>query len=169
MLGTSRTIQTVAHCHSWEAKTKVAKKPRKLRSPNQNPSRPGARSLHRSLRSSRSDLSRPDSNEMTKALRLSEGFLFLTNRLKYTLHARRLSHVGEPSSTACKPVRASLRKAQLYPTTSIPMDRAVPLILLIAVSIEAAFRSGIFCVAISRTCFSVTLPTLSLLGEPEPF
>jgi hypothetical protein len=40
---------------------------------------------------------------------------------------------------------------------------------LIAASTEAAFRSGIFCVAISRTCFSVTLPTLSLFGVPEPF
>src|SRR5436853_6644037 len=37
-----------------------------------------------------------------------------------------------------------------------------------AASTEAAFRSGIFCVAMSATCFSVTLPTLSLLGEPEP-
>ena len=44
----------------------------------------------------------------------------------------------------------------------------MPLMLLIAVSTEAAFRSGIFCVAISRTCFSVTFPTLSLFGVPEP-
>ena len=29
--------------------------------------------------------------------------------------------------------------------------------------------SGIFCVAISRICFSVTLPFLSLFGVPEPF
>ena len=42
-----------------------------------------------------------------------------------------------------------------YATTSIPMGRAVPLMLLIAVSTEAAFRSGVFCVAISRTCFSL--------------
>jgi len=35
------------------------------------------------------------------------------------------------------------------------MGRAVPLMLLIAVSTEAAFRSGVFCVAISRTCFSL--------------
>ncbi len=44
----------------------------------------------------------------------------------------------------------------------MPMERAVPLMLLIAVSTEAAFKSGIFCVAISRTCFSVTLPIFSL-------
>ena len=44
----------------------------------------------------------------------------------------------------------------------------MPLMLLIAASTEAAFKSGIFCVAISRTCFSVTLPTLSLLGVPAP-
>jgi hypothetical protein len=54
-------------------------------------------------------------------------------------------------------------------TTSIPIERAVPLMLLIAESIDAAFKSGIFCVAISRTCFSVTLPTLSLFGVPDPF
>src|ERR1017187_5790605 len=40
--------------------------------------------------------------------------------------------------------------------------------LLIAVSTDEAFRSGIFWVAISRTCFSVTLPTLSLFGVPAP-
>src|SRR5215475_10870519 len=48
------------------------------------------------------------------------------------------------------------------------MLRAVPFTLLIAVSSDAAFRSGIFCLAISATCFSVTFPTLSLLGAPEP-
>ena len=50
----------------------------------------------------------------------------------------------------------------------MPIERAVPLMLLMAVSTEAAFRSGIFCVAISRTCFSVTLPIFSLFGVPEP-
>src|SRR3954470_13297371 len=50
----------------------------------------------------------------------------------------------------------------------MPIDRAVPFTLLMAASMEAAFRSGSFCLAISATCFSVTLPTLSLLGEPEP-
>src|SRR5499427_11132516 len=48
------------------------------------------------------------------------------------------------------------------------MERAVPRTLLIAVSIEAAFRSGIFCLAMSSTCLAVTLPTLSLLGVPDP-
>ena len=38
----------------------------------------------------------------------------------------------------------------------MPMERAVPRMLFMAVSTEEAFRSGIFCVAISRTCFSVT-------------
>src|SRR5206468_12949271 len=57
---------------------------------------------------------------------------------------------------------------QNYGTISMPMERAVPLMLLIAASTEAAFRSGIFCFAISFTCFSVTLPTLSLFGTPEP-
>src|SRR5271157_2542318 len=57
---------------------------------------------------------------------------------------------------------------KLYPTTSIPIDRAVPRTLLMAASTDAAFRSGIFCLAISSTCFSVTLPTLSLFGAPDP-
>src|SRR5208282_4970836 len=51
----------------------------------------------------------------------------------------------------------------------IPIDLAVPRMLLIAVSTEAAFRSGIFCLAMSSTCLSVTLPTLSLFGAPDPF
>ena len=44
----------------------------------------------------------------------------------------------------------------------------MPRTLLIADSTEAAFRSGIFCFAISSTCFTVTLPTLSLFGVPDP-
>src|ERR1700726_575114 len=56
--------------------------------------------------------------------------------------------------TAATSVRP-FHQTQNYATTSIPIERAVPLILLIAVSTLDAFRSGIFCVAISRTCFSV--------------
>src|ERR1700677_963087 len=48
------------------------------------------------------------------------------------------------------------------------MERAVPLVLFSADSTETVFKSGIFCLAISSTCFSVTVPTLSLLGVPEP-
>src|SRR3972149_718769 len=48
------------------------------------------------------------------------------------------------------------------------MLRAVPLTVLMAASSEAVFRSGILVRAISSTCFSVTLPTLVLLGSPEP-
>jgi len=51
----------------------------------------------------------------------------------------------------------------------MPIDRAVPSIVRIAASRLAALRSGIFCRAISSTCFLVTLPTLSRLGTPEPF
>jgi hypothetical protein len=47
----------------------------------------------------------------------------------------------------------------------MPIERAVPLMLLIAASIEAAFKSGIFWVAISRTCFSVTRAHLGLVGH----
>src|SRR5262245_12889755 len=50
----------------------------------------------------------------------------------------------------------------------MPMLRAVPFTLLMAASNDAAFKSGIFCLAISATCFSVTLPTLSLFGAPDP-
>src|ERR1700761_6662737 len=53
--------------------------------------------------------------------------------------------------------------------TSMPIERAVPLMLLIADSRVTVLRSGIFCLAISSICFSLTLPTLSLLGVPEPF
>src|ERR1035441_187513 len=57
---------------------------------------------------------------------------------------------------------------KIYSTTTIPIDRAVPRTLLMAASTDAAFRSGIFCFAMSSTCFSVTLPTLSLFGAPDP-
>src|SRR5579864_95695 len=67
-----------------------------------------------------------------------------------------------PITKSCDQVRGR------YPTTSIPIDLAVPLTLLIAASTEAAFRSGIFCFAMSSTCFSVTFPTLSLFGVPDP-
>src|SRR5208337_4220718 len=56
-----------------------------------------------------------------------------------------------------------------YAVTSMPIERAVPFTLLTAASTEAAFRSGIFCLAISRTCFSVAVASLTLLGVPEPF
>ena len=52
--------------------------------------------------------------------------------------------------------------------TSIPIDLAVPRMLFMAASTEAAFRSGIFCLAMSSTCLAVTLPTLSLFGAPDP-
>ena len=56
-----------------------------------------------------------------------------------------------------------------YAVTSIPIERAVPFTLFTAASTDAAFRSGIFCLAISCTCFSVTLPTLSLFGRTRTF
>src|SRR3989304_42762 len=40
--------------------------------------------------------------------------------------------------------------------------------VLTAASCEAAFKSGLLILAISSTCFSVTVPTLLLLGSPEP-
>ena len=50
----------------------------------------------------------------------------------------------------------------------IPMLRAVPAIIDIADSIEAAFKSGIFNSAISRTWSEDTTPMWSLLGTPDP-
>jgi len=55
-----------------------------------------------------------------------------------------------------------------YAITVIPIELAVPLMLLRFVSTKAALRSGIFWVAISRICFSVTLPFASLLGVFDP-
>src|SRR6266550_4665241 len=64
---------------------------------------------------------------------------------------------------------SNILTSQLLQTTSIPMDRAVPSTVLIAASSDAAFRSGSFVLAISSTCFFVTLPTLFLFGTPDPF
>src|SRR5947199_6364075 len=55
-----------------------------------------------------------------------------------------------------------------YPTTSNPIDRAVPDTVLIAASSDSAFRSGIFSLAISSTCFAVTVPTFVLFGSADP-
>ena len=49
------------------------------------------------------------------------------------------------------------------------MDRAVPSTMRIAASTSLALRSRIFCVAMSRTWARVILPTLVLLGSPDPF
>ena len=53
--------------------------------------------------------------------------------------------------------------------TSSPIDRAVPRTDCIADSIESVFRSGSLSLAISATCFAVTVPTFVLFGSPEPF
>ena len=53
--------------------------------------------------------------------------------------------------------------------SSMPIERAVPSMILIAASRLPALRSGSFVLAISSTCASVTLPTLFLFGTPEPF
>ena len=48
------------------------------------------------------------------------------------------------------------------------MDLAVPATVLIADASESQFRSGIFSLAISSTCFAVTVPTLVLFGSADP-
>src|SRR5262249_33143181 len=55
-----------------------------------------------------------------------------------------------------------------YPSTSMPIERAVPSTIRIAASMSFAFRSGVLFCAISLTWPRVTLPTLVLLGSPEP-
>ena len=50
----------------------------------------------------------------------------------------------------------------------IPIERAVPAIMLIAASTDAAFRSGIFISAISLTLSLEIVATLVLFGTPEP-
>src|SRR5665213_1668235 len=55
-----------------------------------------------------------------------------------------------------------------YPTTSIPMLRAVPEMTRNAASSEEEFMSLDFIFTMSKTCLRVTLPTLSLFGVLEP-
>ena len=52
--------------------------------------------------------------------------------------------------------------------TSMPIERAVPATVLTAASTDSQFRSGIFSLAISSTCFLVTVPTLFLFGSADP-
>src|SRR5690348_3640638 len=64
--------------------------------------------------------------------------------VSFQLLAINLLNVVIPSAArAAKAPRAS-RGTLCYPTTSMPIDRAVPRTLLIAVSTDAAFKSGIF-------------------------
>ena len=53
-------------------------------------------------------------------------------------------------------------------TTVIPILLAVPAIMLIAVSTEAAFKSGIFISAISLSLSFVIVATFVLFGTPDP-
>src|SRR6266571_3124334 len=56
-----------------------------------------------------------------------------------------------------------------YPSTVMPMERAVPAMIFSAASMVVAVRSGIFVWAISRTWAAVIEPTFSLCGSPLPF
>ena len=51
----------------------------------------------------------------------------------------------------------------------IPIERAVPATDFMAASSDSQFRSGSFVLAISSTCFFVTVPTFVLFGSAEPF
>src|SRR5207249_10915595 len=54
------------------------------------------------------------------------------------------------------------------PSTITPIERALPATMRIAASRSAAFRSGIFALAISSTCLRVILPTLSVCARGLP-
>src|SRR3954466_14934110 len=54
-------------------------------------------------------------------------------------------------------------------TTSTPIERAVPAMILIAASTSLALRSGSFFSAIARSWSCVIRPTFSRCGSPEPF
>src|SRR2546423_9527920 len=51
----------------------------------------------------------------------------------------------------------------------MPMERAVPRTVFTAASSVVQLRSGIFCFAMSSTCFAVTVPTLLRFGSADPF
>src|SRR5687768_8784860 len=53
------------------------------------------------------------------------------------------------------------------PVTSIPIERAVPVIMFVAASISVAFKSGSFVRAMSRHWSRVKLATLFRLGSAE--
>src|SRR5262249_28358248 len=61
-----------------------------------------------------------------------------------------------------------ITRSRNHPITSIPMERAVPATDLIADSSVSQFRSGSLVLAISSTCFLVTVPTLVLFGSADP-
>ena len=50
----------------------------------------------------------------------------------------------------------------------MPMERADPEIILTACSRSSAFKSSIFCLAISSACFFVIEATMFLPGSFEP-
>ena len=50
----------------------------------------------------------------------------------------------------------------------MPIDRAVPAMVRIAASMSVVLRSGIFVVAMSRSCFWEILPTFTLFGSFDP-
>src|SRR3954469_25896173 len=56
-----------------------------------------------------------------------------------------------------------------HQTTSTPIERAVPAMILAAASTSLALRSGSFFSAIARSWSCVILPTFSRCGSPEPF
>src|SRR3954447_19851618 len=56
-----------------------------------------------------------------------------------------------------------------HQTTSTPMERAVPAMILAAWSTSCALRSSSFFSAIWRTWASVIVPTFVRFGSPEPF
>ena len=59
--------------------------------------------------------------------------------------------------------------AQPWPSTVMPIWRAVPAMIFSAASRSLALRSGILVSAMARTWALVSRATLVLCGSPEPF
>ena len=90
-------------------------------------------------------------------------FSFVTKTPPAAVLLKKAAGIDKGSGTPNKEKKGKVTEKQVREIATQKMPD------LNAASIDAAFKSGIFCMAISRTCFSVTLPFFSLLGVPEPF
>ena len=95
------------------------------------------------------------------------------NRLVELREAHLLHEIDRLAGLIGLPEFAALaRAAVLLPVlchetqslTTMPMERAAPAIMAIALSIESQFRSGIFTVASFSSCAFVMVPTFTLFG-----
>src|SRR3546814_8077120 len=90
-------------------------------------------------------------------------FFFFKQKTAYEMR------ISDWSSDVCSSDLSLAGFRHHCPTTSRPIERAVPTIICVAASTSFAFRSTIFCVAISRHCATVTRPAVVLPVVPERF